>query len=288
MTDRSRARRKGSVDYFDEVADGYFDRYDLPDSGGESLRERKRRLFELLGAPGGRILDVGCGPGVMAADVTSAGWDFTGVDASPRMIRDARRRLSGASAVRFGVADATALPFRSGTFDAVICTGVIDRVPDRTKAVVEMARVLRPGGSLLVSFPNLASPYAMWRTWVFLPAVALVKRIVFASHPERRGPDQLSTVPLLTREQARRLVSRHAGPVEAVAAYSFRLFLSPLDEFFPGAAVRLTRRLEHLNSTRMAWLGTGFIVKAVKPGQTAESATPPVPAAPPGYTARSD
>lgn len=99
--------------------------------------------------PGGRALEIGCGRGVGTGLVL----DLFGADAvdafdlDPRMITRARRRLRGKSRpVRLWVADATAIPVPSDTYDAVFDFAIIHHVPDWRRAVHEVARVLKPGG----------------------------------------------------------------------------------------------------------------------------------------------
>lgn len=82
----------------------------------------------------------------------------TGVDLSPEMLARARRR---AEQVRPGAdlreGDAQALPFEHESFDTIVCTYSLCSIPDDRRAVAEMARVLRPGGSLIL-VEHVASP----------------------------------------------------------------------------------------------------------------------------------
>jgi ubiquinone/menaquinone biosynthesis C-methylase UbiE len=99
-------------------------------------------------APGHRALDVGCGLGddVFAMAERVPGGDVTGVDLSEGMIEEARRRAPPGLPVSVQVADARALPFADGAFDAVRTERLLMHVPDAPRAVAEMARVTRPGG----------------------------------------------------------------------------------------------------------------------------------------------
>jgi arsenite methyltransferase len=117
------------------------------------VRQREVTLAHLAAGPGERILDVGCGPGLLveriAASVGEDG-EARGVDLSATMIALARARCSGSRWVGFEPADATALPFEDGRFDAVACTQVLEYVPDVGRALDELKRVLRPGGRALL------------------------------------------------------------------------------------------------------------------------------------------
>src|SRR5262249_14256343 len=115
----------------------------------------KPRSFELLLLVGGdHVLDVGCGTGEDARAIASGTPDVsvTGVDASEDKIREARARTLGLPRpVDFRVADAYALPFDDGTFDACRADRVFHHLVDPEKALAEMVRVTRPGGRVVVS-----------------------------------------------------------------------------------------------------------------------------------------
>lgn len=105
-----------------------------------------------LGLPdGGRWLDVGCGTGALAeAILAHAGpAEVVGIDASEGFVAHARERLPDAR-LRFEVGDAQALPFAAGRFDAAVSGLVLNFLPDPPAALAEMARVVRPGGTVAV------------------------------------------------------------------------------------------------------------------------------------------
>jgi SAM-dependent methyltransferase len=98
---------------------------------------------------GRRWVDVGCGNGAFTEMLATrcAPSSLQGIDPSPEQIAYARARLDGAVA-RFDVGDAQALPYADGAFDAAVMALVIFFVPDPARGVAEMARVVRPGGSV--------------------------------------------------------------------------------------------------------------------------------------------
>ena len=100
-------------------------------------------------APAARWVDVGCGNGAFTAMLVErcAARAVAGIDPSPEQIEYARQRLASAS-VRFDVGDAMALPYADAEFDAAVMALVIFFVPDAAKSVAEMARVVKPGGSV--------------------------------------------------------------------------------------------------------------------------------------------
>ena len=120
------------------------------------LREsRIRKLLRLLETETpGRLLDVGCAGGELAALLAARGWRVQGAEAEPVLLEAARARGVDARAVDL---DRTPLPWPDGAFDAVVAAEVIEHVVDTDHLLAEIARVLRPGGALIVTTPNLAS-----------------------------------------------------------------------------------------------------------------------------------
>lgn len=104
--------------------------------------------------PGDRVLDVGCGPGVGVACAAGAtAGPVVGIDASPTMVRHARRRNRAAVAagrVEVRVADAARLPFADGAFTKVGSLDSLQFWADRAGGVAELHRVLAPGGRVAV------------------------------------------------------------------------------------------------------------------------------------------
>jgi len=118
-------------------------------------------LLELIGSPAGlRILDAGCGDGVLATALAEHGADVTGIDADPRMLAAARARAeTRILPIAFADGDIGALPFPDASFDVVVAVTVLCFVPDTQHAVREMTRVLRPGGRLVIG------ELGRWNLW---------------------------------------------------------------------------------------------------------------------------
>jgi 2-polyprenyl-6-hydroxyphenyl methylase / 3-demethylubiquinone-9 3-methyltransferase len=142
-------------------------RYDLVDQEYpmEPDPAFRRRAAWILAAleghlmPGGRVLDVGCGQGFYLPLYARLGLVATGVEPDPLPRPMAVRK---ADALGFKVIDAPAerLPFASASFDAVVMSEVLEHLPDPTLALAEAARVLAPGGLLLVTVPHADYPLA--------------------------------------------------------------------------------------------------------------------------------
>ncbi|HUY55649.1 MAG TPA: class I SAM-dependent methyltransferase [Candidatus Nanopelagicaceae bacterium] len=115
-----------------------------------------RFVFRQLRLPErSRILEVGCGPGWLwreNRELIPSGWRMTLTDLSPGMLEEAARELLALGPqVTFQAADAVALPFNPGSFDAVVANHMLYHVPDRCAALAEFRRVLTPGGLLLAA-----------------------------------------------------------------------------------------------------------------------------------------
>jgi ubiquinone/menaquinone biosynthesis C-methylase UbiE len=112
-----------------------------------------RRIREVAGDRPLKILDVGCGTGVFATKVRAAlpEMDVCGVDLVSEMLREGRPRWRLHSGHVFPVrGDSERLPFGSGSFDIVTCANSFHHYPRQDRAVLEMRRVLRPGGRLMI------------------------------------------------------------------------------------------------------------------------------------------
>ncbi|MDR7234262.1 class I SAM-dependent methyltransferase [Agrococcus sp. BE272] len=103
---------------------------------------------DLAGVPAGahrrpRVLDVGCGPGALTAELLRRGADVAAVDPSPPFVAAARARHPGVEVLE---AAAEALPFADAAFDAALAQLVVHFMRDPVQGVREMVRVTRPGG----------------------------------------------------------------------------------------------------------------------------------------------
>jgi len=142
MDDPKRAARR----WFDRRAGSY--------EGGwtgrwrDPLQRASLDALELTGAD--RMLDVGCGTGWASRIAAEQGASVVGIDLSSQMLAQASRRAGGRGGLWFALGDAEALAFADGAFTALLCTNAFHHYPQPERAVREMARVLAPGGRLVI------------------------------------------------------------------------------------------------------------------------------------------
>jgi 2-polyprenyl-3-methyl-5-hydroxy-6-metoxy-1,4-benzoquinol methylase len=146
--------------------------------GGEQaearLRELKRETFRpwlraLAGVvPRGRILDVGCARGYVLEAALEEGWEPWGIEVSEEDARAAARRFGGR--VHRGVL--ASAPFEAASFDAVTLLDVLEHDADPLELLRQVRRVLRPGGALFLTTPDLGSLSArvLAHRWVYYNA----------------------------------------------------------------------------------------------------------------------
>jgi HAD superfamily hydrolase (TIGR01549 family) len=205
--------------------------------------------------PGERIVDVGCGSGLYARELVRRGATVTATEYAPSSLAQARHNVGGlAAGVEFRLEDAQELTFSDSSFDKVLLTEVIEHLPRPAKAVAEAARVLRPGGLLVVSTPSRYSPLNL--------AYGLKRRVrgyAFNEHLHEFTPSSF-----------RRLAGEHLD-VESLAFANF-LLAYPADELYlrlgsPGLG--LLERLERLlaGAPLLRRLGWTMVIRARKPAR---------------------
>jgi SAM-dependent methyltransferase len=137
----------------------------------EGRRRMARRLLDLIGAhvPRGRLLDVGCGHGLLLDEARRRGYDVEGLELSTQAARYARDTLD--LHVRETTIEDAGLA--QGRYDAVLAVDVLEHLDDPVAALKHMCGLLAPGGALLIATPDpssLVARVAGNRWWAYLPA----------------------------------------------------------------------------------------------------------------------
>ncbi len=214
---------QGDVDrYFDEVSSYWDAVYGGADSDGVIYRRRLSTAAawarELGLPPGAAALDVGCGAGLMSVELARIGLTVTATDSSPAMVLGARGLMaeSGlADRVDVREADVHRLPFADAEFSLIVALGVLPWLHDPATAVAELARVLAPGGSIILTADNRGR----------------LNRLV---EPRENGL-------LRPLRPVKRALSR-GGAVGSVSAPSHRHAPREVDGLLAGAGIAVTRR----------------------------------------------
>jgi SAM-dependent methyltransferase len=134
------------------------DVYDEP--GNQIVAVEQPVVWSLIDTiPPGWALDAACGTGRHARRLLERGHDVLGIDVTPEMLRLAAANVPGA---RFEEADLRAIPARDGEFGLVVCGLALAHLGDLDAGVSEMARVLKPGGRLLISVLHPFQTHLGW------------------------------------------------------------------------------------------------------------------------------
>jgi len=252
-----------TVGYFNSIAEDYHSLYNEETPGGCAFTLRRQRVLELFDKPGGNVLDVGCGSGVMVEDLLAQNCTLWGIDPSSKMIDQCRKNFGSRPNVHFFVGAAEKIEFPDNSFDTVICMGVVERVKDNDVVLKEMTRVLKREGTLLITLPNKFSPYFVWRDFVFYPIVSLIRTFYYSASGKARRP----VIPghtLYSATSYADAVTQKGCLVTDIVYCGFNFLFPPLESFFPGMTVSAMKKLEALRHGMFRRLGGCFIVKARK------------------------
>lgn len=146
MSTRALNQRELFYERFSDRFDSAMNRYEV----GKRLALVFDTALEKVDLSGKRFLDAGCGTGLFSEAAKARGAEVTAMDVGPNLLARVQEKCRCQTAV----GDVLALPFPDASFDIVLCTEVIEHTPDAATAIGELARVLRPGGTLVLTTPN--------------------------------------------------------------------------------------------------------------------------------------
>jgi SAM-dependent methyltransferase len=146
---------------FDRTADAFARSADDHIERGAYVRGRLFVESVRRAVPAGaRVLDYGCGPGRIAWLLAREGYRVEGLDPSPRMVEAARAQPAEGLALSFRVLDDETSALPEAAYGAVVCSSVIEYVPDADALLRRFHAALAPGGALVLSYANRTS---LWR-----------------------------------------------------------------------------------------------------------------------------
>lgn len=162
--DYSQKYKKAMGAYFSTQAEIWTDYYKHDDAGGMLKQEVVKRrdtvlyLLDKHTPPGPLdILDIGCGAGMLMKDMLERGHRVMGMDISLEMVKQTQKNTAHfpADQKKIFQGDMENKSFQGGTFDCITCVGVLEYQEDDRKSLTEICRVLKTGGLLLLTLPNL-------------------------------------------------------------------------------------------------------------------------------------
>jgi 2-polyprenyl-3-methyl-5-hydroxy-6-metoxy-1,4-benzoquinol methylase len=223
-----------------QLHDLYRDMRDEAYLGEETGRRATAvRLLDLIGpfVPRGRLLDVGCGPGLLLDEARARGYETVGLELSRASAAHARDAL-GLDVRELALEDFAGDDARD--FDVVVLADVIEHLDDPVAGIAQCAALLRPGGVLCVVTPDPSSPTARLageRWWGFVPAhTCLLPRATLRELIAAAGLVVSTDVPLVRTFSARRWVeglAERLGPLSGAAGAAAR-------RLPPGASLSLS------------------------------------------------
>jgi coenzyme F420 hydrogenase subunit beta len=227
--------------------------------------KRKRYILDMLDKKGGRVLDIGCGPGILTKSLLKRGYEVWGLDMSENMIAEALGTVLGSEyydKAHFMVGNAEELNFQAEYFDYVICSGVIPYINNPKKALSEVSRVLKKDGKAIITVPTKRNFLITCKRILIsiLGKFKLLSKFGFKKYFRmhkytyiRYRPWELDS---LTRE----------CNLKKTGCIYFHFIIFPLYLIFPGISVYLLKKIEdHLvHSKLLGWLGKQYIMKVEK------------------------
>jgi ubiquinone/menaquinone biosynthesis C-methylase UbiE len=234
---------------------------------------RHQYFLELLEGTSGRVLEVGCGSGQMLHDLLQRSYEVVGVDLSPGMIAASRKLLSEClphASVQLMVGDIESLCFPSASFDVVLAAGVIEYLGADERALRELSRVLKPGGTVLLSVRNKLnlSRWLITSRDILQATPGIGKGIELVSHVVR------SLIPLppnggipgrrhIPWQLKRALRGVGLQPTD-FSFYHFAVFPRFLEQKYGDFCVSWEVQCEIFRRSLLGYFANQYIVKAVK------------------------
>jgi ubiquinone/menaquinone biosynthesis C-methylase UbiE len=148
----------------------------LKNTGDMCLKRRAKLLVtELNPQKEDTILDVGCGDGFYSYLLSQLGnFNLTGIDSDPGALKNAKDQV-GNKRLKLVVGDVLKMPFKANTFNKIVCSEVLEHLPDDKKGLQEIYRVMKKNGTLCITVPHWNYPF-------FWDPVNYILQRVFKTH----------------------------------------------------------------------------------------------------------
>lgn len=183
------------------------------------------------------VLDVGCGPAILYPDLLNGCGKYYALDLVQTNLDEIRANNADAD-IEYLLSDLDSFSWEPGFFDLIICSGSVEYTESPEVNVIKLLRMLKPGGTLICSFPNLASPYRIWGEYVFKYLWLLKRKLTGKStfsYPRK----------LFWKQDVCALIDDQPDIVSVENRYiGLRLLLQPLDNLFSGLDYKIYSSFE--------------------------------------------
>jgi SAM-dependent methyltransferase len=235
------------------------DRYQWETCEGLAYVTRRQIVLAMADAAPGRVLDVGCGPGIFTRDLLQKGHEVLSADLSMGMIREARRTASAATCAaepHFVVSDASRICVSGDCMDMVLSIGLMCYVKDHRGVLSEILRVLKPGGVAVIQVNNIRWP-ALYRA--FVPLYRRLKTLIGAKRYDGLDFD----FNFSSRKRFLDDIAVSGLQVLDIEHYDFRLPFA--DILLPRLSVRMGKLMFRGRHRRLCrWFSHGLLIKVRK------------------------
>ncbi len=235
------------------------ERYHSNTCEGLAYLTRKEIILGMASILPSRILDVGCGPGILTRGLIDRGHTVFSADLSREMIEKAREAAGPgrmAASSHFVVSNASEIPFASNCMDMVLSIGLMCYVSDHKQVLNEIYRVLKPGGHAIIQINNIRWP-AMYR--MFVPLYHRLKSIVFG----KRYDDINFQFNFSSRKKFLKDVALSRLDILSLEHYDFRVPF--VDILLPKLSVGIGKMMfEKRNSPFFRRFSHGLLIKVRK------------------------
>jgi len=247
--------------HFDSMAEGYAHAYKDGSFFSYFFNRRLEIVLKSLEKyDRATVLDVGCGPGMMADYSIEKGFEFYGIDISEKMIDECVNNFGHNSSTHFSVGKLQKLEFPDSFFDVVLCMGALEYVEQAEidTALSEMIRVLKPNGQIIMSLMNKHSFFA----WHRRLRSRIVKRIK-GHNVQAQSYDDLSR-PFDEDSMGALLKAKQLCNIDNVR-FGLNLYPYFLEWKIPNQfKVKLSKILDSMIRGKFKWPYMAFIVSARK------------------------
>lgn len=216
----------------------------IPAYQREADRKRLRFIIEQARqyAPAnGRVLDVGCGNGVISINLGAQGYQVQGIDSSDKAIDNARRQ-NPFSHVRFDVISAEALQAGGQTYDIVICSEVLEHLNQPAELLKVLYQLLAKGGILIVTVPNGMGPREVLVTkpvqrarakdnWLWKMVKSTKKGMGYQGFTVQSGADDLDHIQFFSKSDLTKLATNNGFEIVQFGSSNFVEDVFPISWF---------------------------------------------------------